>query len=112
MRNFLFYLRTRTLLVVGLASAVVVETMEFHATAECQIRPEIVSHRLPHTAKLIALQQNRVIEYAQQFLDSLTWVQNRAIKTLFGCQRSARACDQRIISPVPASWHEVAFDGV
>jgi len=76
MRNFLFSLRTRVLLLVGLAFAVFVGTMAFHATAERQMRLEFVRDHLLGMAKLMAAQQNHAIEYAQQLLESLIRAQN------------------------------------
>ena len=89
MRNFLFSLRTRALLLVGLGFAVFVGTMGFHATAERQMHLEFVRGHLLDTAKLIAAQQNRVIEYAQQFLESLIRAQTgRQTMLSEDCQRT------------------------
>ena len=72
MRNFLFSLRTRILLLFGLASAVFIGTMGFHATAERHMRLKFVRERLQVAAKVITAQQNHAIEDAQQVLDPLT----------------------------------------
>jgi len=86
MRNFLFSLRTRALLLVGVAFAVFVGTMAFHATAERQMRLEFVRDHLLDTAKLIAAQQNHAIEYAQQLLEYLIRAQNGLLSE--DCQRT------------------------
>jgi PAS domain S-box-containing protein/putative nucleotidyltransferase with HDIG domain len=89
MRDFLFSLRTRALLLVGLAFAVFVGAMGFQATAERQVRLEFARDHLQNTAKLIAAQQNRIIEYAQQFLESLIRAQNgRHAIVSQDCQRT------------------------
>jgi PAS domain S-box-containing protein len=75
MHNFLFSLRTKALLLVGLTFAVFVGTLGFHAIAERQMRLEFVRDHLLDTAKLIAAQQNYAIENAQQLLKSLTRAQ-------------------------------------
>jgi hypothetical protein len=54
MRNFLFSLRTRALLLIGFAFSVFVGTVKFHATGERQMRLKFVSIHLQDTAKLIA----------------------------------------------------------
>ena len=72
MRNFLFSLRTRILLLFGLASAVFIGTMGFHSTAERHMRLEFVRDRLQVAARVIAAQQSHGIEDAQQVLDPLT----------------------------------------
>ncbi len=89
MRNFLFSLRTKALLLIGLAFAVFVATMWFHATTERQMRLEFVKDHLLDTAKLIAARQNHVIEYAQQLLDSLVSARNGR-RTILSedCQRT------------------------
>jgi len=71
MPNFIFSLRTRALLLVGLAFAVFVGTMGYHASAERQMRLDFVKDHLLDAAKLIAAQQNHAIEYAERFLDAL-----------------------------------------
>ncbi len=89
MRNFLFSLRTRALLLVGLAFVVFVGTMGFHATAERQMRLEFIRHDLLDDAMLIAAQQNHAIEYAQQFLKSLIKAQTGRQPILSeDCQRT------------------------
>lgn len=76
MRNLLFSIRTRVLLLIGLAFAVFVGTMGFHAMAERRMRLESVKHVLLDHTRLIAAQQKHAIEYAQQFLESLIKAQN------------------------------------
>lgn len=89
MGNFLFSLRARALLLVAFGSAVFVGTMGFHATAERRMRLEFVRDHLLDTAKLVAAQQNHVIEYTEQFLDSLIGDQTRRQTILSGdCQRT------------------------
>ena len=89
MRNFLFSLRTRALLLAGVAFAVFLGTMGFHAAAERQIRLKFVREHLQDTAKLIAAQHSHVIEYAQQLLDSLIRAQNGRQTILSeDCQRT------------------------
>ena len=109
MRNFLISLRTKATLLVGSASAGFLGTIGFHATAERQTRLEFVRDLQGHIGKLIAIQQNPAIEYAQLFLEALIRTQNRTFKTLFGGQRSARACEQRTIPPIPAFCHLAVF---
>ena len=72
MRNFLFSLRTRILLLFGLAFAVFIGTMGFHSTAERHMRPEFVRDRLQVAASGIAARQDHAIEDALQVLDPLT----------------------------------------
>lgn len=89
MRDFLFSIRTRALLLVGLAFVVFVGIMGFHAAAERRMRLEFVRHHLLDTAKLIAAEQNHVIEYAQQYLESLIRAQTgRQTIVSADCQRT------------------------
>jgi putative methionine-R-sulfoxide reductase with GAF domain len=76
MHNFLFSLRAKALVLIGLALAMFVGTMGFHATAERQMRLEFVRDHLLGTAKLIAAQQSDSIGYAQQILESLVNAQS------------------------------------
>ena len=71
MSDILFSLRARALLLVGLAFAVFVGIMAFHATTERRMRLESVRDHLLGTARLIASEQNHVIGHTEQFLDSL-----------------------------------------
>lgn len=88
MRDFLSSLRTRALLLVGLAFAVFVGTIGFHAAAERRMRLEFVRNHLLDTARLIAAQQNHVIQYAQQYLESLIRAQSgRRTVVPEDCQR-------------------------
>jgi len=77
MRDFFFGLRTKALLLVGLAFAVFVGIMWFHATSERETRLEFVRDHLLDTAKVIAAEHNHVIGHAEQFLDSLIKAQAR-----------------------------------
>ncbi len=76
MRDFLFSLRTRALLLIGLAFVIFAGITAFRAAAERQTHLEFVSGHLLDTAKLISAQQNHVIEYAQQLLESLIRAQD------------------------------------
>lgn len=89
MRKF-FSLRTKALLLVSFVFAVFVGTMGFHATAERQMRLEFIRDHLLDTAKLIAAQQNHVIEYTQQFLDSLILAQTHHSQAILpeDCKRA------------------------
>ena len=66
MRNFLFNLRTVILAFFGLASPVLIGTTGFHATAECQKRPEFVVENLQRPATVVATRHDRAIEDARQ----------------------------------------------
>ena len=89
MRNFVFSLRTKILLLFGVASAVFIGTMGFHATAERRMRLEFVREHLQDTAKLIAAQHNHAIEDAEQLLESLNGTQSGHLTILSGdCQRA------------------------
>jgi hypothetical protein len=59
MRILLISLRTRILLLLGVAAAVFLGTMGFHATAERQKRQEFVKEHLQATAKVIAARRIR-----------------------------------------------------
>ena len=89
MHDFLFSLRTKALLLAGMAFAVFVGIMWIHAAAERKARLEFVRDQLQNTAKLIAAQQNRIIEYPQQFLESLI-VRQSGRRTLLpeDCERT------------------------
>jgi PAS domain S-box-containing protein/putative nucleotidyltransferase with HDIG domain len=71
MGNFPFNLRTRALILVGLAFAIFVGIIGFHASVERRMRLAFVSDHLLDKAELIAAQQSQVIGYAQQFLEFL-----------------------------------------
>ena len=75
MPNFLYSLRTRALLLVGLAFAVFLVTIGIHATGERRIRLEFVREQLLSKARLIAAQRNHAIEDARRLLESLTRAQ-------------------------------------
>ncbi len=89
MRNPLFSIRIRALLLVGMAFAVFLGILGFHATAERRMRLEFAREHLLNTTKLIAAQHNSIIEYAQQFLESLVRAQTGR-QTLLpeDCQRT------------------------
>ena len=72
MRNVLFSLRTRALLLDDLGLASFVGANGFRATAKRQMRLEFVRDRLQVAARVIAAQQSHTIEDAQQVLDPLT----------------------------------------
>ena len=72
MRNLLFSIRTKALLLVGLAYVVFLGTIGFHALTERRMRLEFVRQHLLDTAKLIAARQSHAIYYAQQLLEILT----------------------------------------
>ena len=88
MRNLLFSLRTRILLLFGVASAIVIVVMAYHAAAVRQMRLKLVNDQLQHTAKVIAEQHDRVIEDAQKVVESLVDAQTTR-KTIVpeDCQR-------------------------
>jgi len=89
MGNFLLSLRTRALLLVGIPFAIFIGVNGFHATAERRMRLEFVSDHLLDKAKLIAAQQNHVIEYAQQLLESVIRAQTgRQTITSEDCPRT------------------------
>ncbi len=71
MRNISLSLRVKALLLVGLAFAVFLAILAYRATAERQLRLEIARHGVMHNAQLIAAQENRAIDRARQFLESL-----------------------------------------
>lgn len=71
MRDFWFSLRAKALLLVGLALAMFVCTLAFHATSERQVRLDFVRSHLLDEAKLIAAHHNQLIEFAQQYLNFL-----------------------------------------
>ena len=63
MRNVLFSLRTRTLLLDDLGLASFVGANGFRATARRQMRLEFVRDRLPVTRTRIAAWQNHALEW-------------------------------------------------
>ena len=89
MGDFLFSLRTKALLLVVLAFSVFLGTMAIHAVGERKMRLESVRDHLVDTTKLIAAQQNNVIEHTQQFLEFLIRAQAGRQTIVFAdCQRT------------------------
>jgi PAS domain S-box-containing protein len=89
MREFPFSLRIKALLLVGLMFLAFGAMMVFHLTAMRQERLKSVRHDLRQSAMLIAAQNNRAIEDAQQLLDSLAESQNGSRTGLLeDCQRT------------------------
>ena len=70
MGNFLFSIRTRALLLVGIGFGVFLVTMGYHAVAERTMRLEFVREQLLSTAKLIAAEEHDAVESTRNFLAS------------------------------------------
>lgn len=70
MGNFLFSIRTRALLLVGIGFGVFLVTMGYHAVAERMMRLEFAREQLLSTAKLIATEEHDALEFTMNFLAS------------------------------------------